>query len=614
MPGCGGLFTTSIVDIPWTYGKTYTLVPFGDIHYGAPLHCSSEWERFCKAQEGRKDVAFLGMGDYCLPLETEILTRQGWKTYSQLTVGEEVAAYDQEKESIVWTNLRAIYLSPAHKLYRVHSKSFDFTCTENHGWICDISDFGKKKADTHEKTTRKEYPAKISTKDLKTHHRIRVAAQSDCAGNLPITPREAAILGWIVTDGHIRYEKHGGVGNVSIAQSKRKYANTIRELLGADCTGEYLAKTNDCITFNIKRAAIQDIFIRAGFRDKSDLSRIAGNLNRQCRAAMLQAFLEADGWKERNTWCFSQLPGPVLDAFQILAVLSGYRLGATIKRKADEVRTIKLSSGRDHSCVADMDITDTGRQETVWCPTTDFGTCVIRQNGYVTITGNCDLVSTSERAALKMGKGGLHESTMECIEDMYRQTTDGLLNTIKFMKGRCIGLVEGNHFGNFGDGTTTTQRMCQALRTKYLGCICIVRLCFVFNGTSKLTIDILAHHGKGGGQLAGTPFNQVGKMVNIAEADIYLMGHDHSRGCVTDQRIYPYFDSRKKQLVMKERKILYGRTGSFLRGYVPNKVSYIADMALKPANLGWIEIEITPHRVKDGKGGQETVVDIRGLA
>lgn len=290
MPGCGGLFTTSIVEIPWVYGKTYTLVPFGDVHYGAPLHCSSEWERFCNAQKGRKDVAFLGMGDMT------------------------------------------------------------------------------------------------------------------------------------------------------------------------------------------------------------------------------------------------------------------------------------------------------------------------------------DVVSTSERAVLKMGKGGLHESTMESIEDMYRKTTDDLLETISFMRGRCLGLIEGNHFGQFGDGTTTTQRMCQALRTKYLGCICIVRLCFVFSGTSKLTVDILAHHGKGGGQLAGTPFNQVGKMADIAEADIYLMGHDHNRGCVTGQRMYPYFDSRKKQLVMKERKIIYGRTGSFLRGYVPNKVSYIADMALKPANLGWIEIEITPHRLKDGKGGQETVVDIRGLA
>lgn len=231
-----------------------------------------------------------------------------------------------------------------------------------------------------------------------------------------------------------------------------------------------------------------------------------------------------------------------------------------------------------------------------------------------------DLVSGSERGRIRMGKEGLHESTIATIEDLYRNTTDSLLDTISFMKGRCIGLLEGNHYGNFGDGTTTTQRMSQVLGAKYLGVISVVRLNFIFGGTSKYCIDILAHHGKGGGQLAGTPFNQVGKMAEIAEADIYLMGHDHNRGCVTGQRIFPVYDSRKNDLVMRERKVLYGRTGSFLKGYEPGRVSYIADKALKPANLGWIEVEMTFTKVapkpvsKGGDGSQHIYADIRGIA
>lgn len=224
-----------------------------------------------------------------------------------------------------------------------------------------------------------------------------------------------------------------------------------------------------------------------------------------------------------------------------------------------------------------------------------------------------DLVSTSERSRIRMGKDGLHESTIECIEDLYRKTTDDFVKTVGFMKGRCIGIIEGNHYGNFGDGTTTTTRICQALNAKYLGVISLVRLVFVFGGTSKMTVDILAHHGKGGGQTVGAPYNSLSKMADIAEADIYLMGHDHSRGCATGQRIHPYFDSKNNKLVMRERKILYGRTGSFLRGYVPGKVSYIADRALKPANLGWIEVEITPRRITEDKKTHMTI-DIRGIA
>lgn len=225
----------------------------------------------------------------------------------------------------------------------------------------------------------------------------------------------------------------------------------------------------------------------------------------------------------------------------------------------------------------------------------------------------CDLVSASERSRIKMGKDGLHESTMSRIEDMYRSTIDDFYETVSFMKNRCIGMIEGNHYGNFGDGTTTTQRLCQKLNAKYLGVISLVRLQFLVTKTMYVSIDVLAHHGKGGGQLAGTPFNQVAKMADIAEADVYLMGHDHNRGCVTGQRIRPYQNSKTGKIIMRERKVIYGRTGSFLKGYVPGKVSYIADSALKPANLGWIEIEITPHQATTEDGRQLTV-ELRGLA
>ena len=53
------------------------------------------------------------------------------------------------------------------------------------------------------------------------------------------------------------------------------------------------------------------------------------------------------------------------------------------------------------------------------------------------------------------------------------------------------------------------------------------------------------------------------------------------------------------------RRILLCRTGSFLKGYIPDKVSYVVKSLLSPADLGTVKIEITPRREKsEGKERQ----------
>jgi hypothetical protein len=51
---------------------------------------------------------------------------------------------------------------------------------------------------------------------------------------------------------------------------------------------------------------------------------------------------------------------------------------------------------------------------------------------------------------------------------------------IKFMENKLIGLIEGNHFGAFQSGITTTQMMCDKLKCKYLGGSAIIGLNFVY--------------------------------------------------------------------------------------------------------------------------------------
>ena len=92
----------------------------------------------------------------------------------------------------------------------------------------------------------------------------------------------------------------------------------------------------------------------------------------------------------------------------------------------------------------------------------------------------------------------------------------------------------------------------------------------------------------------GGSLNAVEKMAQIAEADIYLMAHDHRKSAATKSRLTLGEGGGRIQL--SRRKILLARTGSFLKGYEPEKPSYIAEAGYSPTDLGVVKIELTPRR------------------
>lgn len=221
-----------------------------------------------------------------------------------------------------------------------------------------------------------------------------------------------------------------------------------------------------------------------------------------------------------------------------------------------------------------------------------------------------DLGSTSERSIL--GSEHLHESTVQTLEGLYLKHTKRFCKEIEFMRGRLIGLMEGNHYGQFQNGTTTTQKMAELMGCKYLGVSTFIRLQLVPKGREKAgraAVDLWAHHGKGAARLVGGSLNRVEQMLEAAECDIALMGHDHKKSIATKTRFK--LSQGGGSVRLSHRKILIGRTGSFLKGYDEGKPSYIVDAAMNPTDLGVIKIEMTPKRNRTD-GDDFTYIDLHG--
>lgn len=225
-----------------------------------------------------------------------------------------------------------------------------------------------------------------------------------------------------------------------------------------------------------------------------------------------------------------------------------------------------------------------------------------------------DGISTSERIALS--GPAVHDTTKRTLDGVYKGVAATLYKELSFMKGRLIGMLGGNHYFQFDDGDTTDHVLAASLGTKFLGVCSFIRLSLSFKGrpNTKASIDIFAHHGKGGGSLPGSTFNTIEKMLNTADADFYFMGHDHKKGCVpSSPRLKLVSTGPGSELKVRERTPWLGRTGSFLKAYEPGRVSYNVDAGRSACALGWIEFEITPHRVRS-MGDDYVEFTVRGTA
>ncbi|MBV5333091.1 hypothetical protein JZU54_06005, partial [bacterium] len=94
-----------------------------------------------------------------------------------------------------------------------------------------------------------------------------------------------------------------------------------------------------------------------------------------------------------------------------------------------------------------------------------------------------------------------------------------------------IGLIGGNHFYPFKDGTSDTM-LASLLGSTYLGCSAIIRLTFDLGEDGEVDYDIGTHHGTGGGATPGATFNNLEKMLDRFDVDLVLSGHDHKKGCI----------------------------------------------------------------------------------
>ena len=163
---------------------------------------------------------------------------------------------------------------------------------------------------------------------------------------------------------------------------------------------------------------------------------------------------------------------------------------------------------------------------------------------------------------------------------------------------RNLGVIEGNHFWetvsndderDLRAGETQSMWLCRRYGVEYLAELAVITLYITFQdrpGLKDSYVIYAAHGTKTGGNTVGTDIgNMERKIEPMMEADCYITGHTHRR----ISHFLPKMIPVGKRFV--ERPHLLVKAGSFLRGFVPGKVTYASEAGYRPLDLGWQEIE-----------------------
>ncbi|MCX5726882.1 MAG: hypothetical protein NT030_06915, partial [Candidatus Saganbacteria bacterium] len=309
---------------------------------------------------------------YCVPTSAEILTKNGWKKYNEISIGDIALTYNIDTDRQEWQPIEDIAVFEFDgTLMKIENNYSKFLFTEDHRWPV-LDYIGRREI--------------IRAYDLDTSNRIPLSRETEMSNESVLTSKEACLLGWIITDGYFRYKKDSF--EAMIYQKKTKTLNRIKRIFKDYITSESIHPTTGVSCLRISTKFTQKI--KSLVKTKDDIPSVVTRLNKKALKAMYCAMIEAEAAidsrnKGEPTIQFVQNNTGVLHAFQIICQLLNKPFSFKKHKNAAHY------AGYVHQNNNLKVYKTTGYEEykgKIWCPKTKNSTWVMRQGGSVIITGN----------------------------------------------------------------------------------------------------------------------------------------------------------------------------------------------------------------------------------
>lgn len=339
----------------------------------------------------------------CVPVDnTEVLTREGWKYRSSLNIGEEVLTYNKETCSYEYSPIVAFWDYPGAEVVNLGNKWFNVEVTADHNWI----NKQRRTVRVNGKRVKTFEIKRTETQALNSESNIIAAAKSSVASTLTVP--EARFLGWLLSDGY--YKWSGSTRNtqmgikVSIDQDERKFLTELREAVGA--IFDFKEYTNGTMhSLQPNKQQFRDFLIHIGVKPgqgkhDANWSAIIANQGEDVLQAFLGAFWLADGHQRSNgSLVIRQKSGNISDAVSLAINMTGNVVYGSVQK--DGMLTLAMNNG---PIISGQRLKkQPGRTTDVFCISTANESFIMRQNGFITLTGNCTYGAQAAKVAKTIG-------------------------------------------------------------------------------------------------------------------------------------------------------------------------------------------------------------------
>lgn len=335
--------------------------------------------------------------DECFSPETEILTREGFKKFDQVTIEDEVAMYTGSAISFVQPS-RKVEKDYSGKMVKIKTGRFSMTATKNHTAIYkDASGgllqttFGEGFQTNWRVPTSKTVPANYSTRPDVI---LACAIQADGSLETTIKSNGEPHQYWTLT-----VKREQKIKRLTEALNALKLEYT---MYNKDAKGR--------VRFYLK--GHPDIKYVSKTKEKNfDFAEIT---RQGLESSFLHEVMLWDGSLKGGARVYCSTNKHNIDVIQALAHISGWQANYGVQYDKREMfkKEPKPYYRLNVSCRQDITLQKATKEEfdyvgKVYCVTVPSGMVVVRQNGRVFVSGNCQNITTAELKMLltRIGEG-----------------------------------------------------------------------------------------------------------------------------------------------------------------------------------------------------------------
>lgn len=361
---------------------------FGDVyaHHGVSISQHT-------GESVKKDVLSMGVSlvrGHCFSADTEILTRDGWRAYTEISVGDFVYTLNRETNRGEWQAITEKFIyDDFDSLLHIKSRDVDLLVTDGHGMV-----YGKP--GNYKESTA----ADLAGKSRKW---IPLAAEEEWVGFIDASDEEIRMLAWIVAEGNFDPYGNNGAFRVRLSQSDApdgrmqrleklfedlgwKWNPILRYAAGSTEHGQF--RNLDAYRITCLRSDSLELVSFFINPDKTLNVRAMGMSARQAKI-YLEEYIWADGSKNSsatNSYQIASNNYKNISDLQALAVRAGYRSSISGPRQGVYYLTYNTRQGSTIS--PSKQISRVDYEGEVWCVTVPNHTVAVRRNGKTAITMN----------------------------------------------------------------------------------------------------------------------------------------------------------------------------------------------------------------------------------